>query len=423
MQPGSILLIVAGLTGVALVSRRIRGTLLTGPMLVTAYGLAIGAGGLGMLDMALSNEAVKLLAEATLILVLFADATAIDLRQLRRDHDLPVRLLAVGMPLSIGLGAVLAGLLFDFLTAWEALLLAAILVPTDAALGQAVVTNPAVPGRIRTGLNVESGLNDGIALPVVLVFASCASAAATADDADWLMFALRQVTLGPLAGLLVGYVGAQLIALSQRRGWMIESAEGIAGLGLAFGAFAGAELVHGNGFIAAFVAGLTFANTLRRRCNFLLEFAETEGRMLTHTTFMLVAAIMLPIALTAFDWRYLVFGMVALTLMRMLPVAIALIGTGVSRVTTVFLGWFGPRGLASALFVLLILEESVMPHRDVVFNAVMITILLSIVLHGPSAGPAAKAYGRYTAERGECAETRSVPEEPFMPDTNNGESP
>ncbi len=159
------LVVIVGLASFALLSRRLRGSFLTGPLLMTAYGLGVGAAGLGLLEFDVSNEAVRLLAEITLILVLFTDAADIDLRQLRSDHSLPQRLLGIGMPLTIGLGALLASLLFGFLNLWEALLLAAILAPTDAALGQAVVSNPSVPSRIRVALNVESGLNDGIALP------------------------------------------------------------------------------------------------------------------------------------------------------------------------------------------------------------------------------------------------------------------
>lgn len=413
MELVPILLLIAGLLGAALIGQRIRGTFLTGPMLVTGYGLVMGAAGLGWLAIDLSSTVARLLAEATLILVLFSDAAEIDLRQLRRHHDLPLRLLGIGLPLSILMGALLALLAFDVLSVWEALLLATMLAATDAALGQAVVTDPAVPLRIRLCLNVESGLNDGIALPLVLLFLSCASAAVAAESAGWLSFAATQLTLGPLAGVVVGFGGAKLVAASMRAGWMTESAEGIVGLGLAFGAYAGAEAWHGNGFIAAFVAGLTFANVSQHRCKFLLEFAQTEGRMLTHTAFMLVGAVMAPVALQNFDWTYVLFAVLALTVMRMLPVALALLGSGVSPVTTTFLGWFGPRGLASALFVLLILEEGDIPHRNVVYTAVLVTILLSILLHGLTAGPAARWYGAYTTAKGECAENLPVPPRPF----------
>ncbi len=201
--------------------------------------------------------------------------------------------------------------------------------------------------------------------------------------------------------------------LSLRAGWMLESAEGTAGLAIAFGAFAVAEVIHGNGFIAAFVAGLTFGNTLKRRCRFLLEFAEVEGRILTHTTFMMMGAVMLPGVLAAMQPQHLLYALLSLTLVRMVPVGLACIGTGLSATSVAFLGWFGPRGLASLLFALLIIETSDIGQREEIFAVVLLTVALSILLHGLTAGPAARAYGRFTEKRGECAETMPVPPEPF----------
>ena len=295
-----MLAITLALVTYGLTSRKIEGSILTGPILFTVFGLVAGPAALGLIPLQIGNEALHLLAEVTLILVLFSDAANIDLAQLRRDHDLPVRMLLVGMPLTIALGAVAAWLLFDGFGFWEAALLAAILAPTDAALGQAVVSNRLVPVRIRQALNVESGLNDGIALPFVLIFAAFASAMqAETVASEWLLFGAKQVVFGPLAGVAVGYVGAKLVASCHRRGWMLQGAEGMIALGLAFGAFALAEVVQGNGFIAAFVAGLTFGNTLQRKCQFLYEFAESEGQILILLTFTAFGAVMIPHALVS----------------------------------------------------------------------------------------------------------------------------
>ena len=397
-----------------LVSRRLEGSMLTGPMVFALAGLITGPAALGLVPVAISNAALHLLAEVTLVLVLFSDAANIDLRQLRRDHNLPVRMLLVGMPLSIVFGALTALGLFGMLSLWEVALLAAILAPTDAALGQAVVANAAVPVRIRQALNVESGLNDGIALPFVLIFAALASASHEAASAGyWLMFGTKQVTLGPIAGIAVGFVGAKLVALCYRTGWMTERAEGIIALGLAFAAFALAELIHGNGFIAAFVAGLVFGNTLGHTCQFLYEFAETEGQILILLTFMAFGSAMIPLALNGITITHVIFALLALTVLRMLPVSLSLLGTGVKPVTSAFLGWFGPRGLASVLFVLLILEEADVAHKDQVLVIVIVTIMFSIFLHGITAGPAAQWYGAYTRKMGECEENRHVSDKPF----------
>ena len=254
-----MLAITLALVAYGLISRKIEDSILTGPTLFTVFGLVAGPAALGLIPLQMGNEALHLLVEVTLILVLFSDAANIDLAQLRRDHNLPVRMLLVGMPLTIALGAVAAWLLFDGFGLLEAALLAAILAPTNAALGHAVVSNRLVPVRIRQALNVESGLNDGIALPFVLIFAAFASAMhAETVASEWLLFGVKQVVFGPLAGIAVGYVGAKLVARCYRTQWMSEGAEGMIALGLAFGAFALAEVVEGNGFIAAFVAGLTF---------------------------------------------------------------------------------------------------------------------------------------------------------------------
>jgi len=397
-----------------LASLRLDGTVVTGPMLFTAFGLFAGPAAAGLIEINISNEGLHVLAEVTLILVLFSDAANIDLRRLLRDHNLPVRMLAIGMPLTILAGTLVALALFSELSIWEAALLAAILAPTDAALGLAVINNQVVPVRIRQALNVESGLNDGLALSVVLVLVACASASEESGGAAyWSWFALKQITLGPLAGVLVGYVGAKLVALCYRIEWLSESAEGLIALSLAFAAYALAELFHGNGFVAAFVGGLVFGNTLAFKCRYLYEFAESEGQILILLTFVAFGAVMIPMAMPAFDLAYLVYALLSLTLIRMLPVFVALRGTGVKTGTSLFLGWFGPRGLASVLFALLILERADVAHKEVIFTAIIVTVVSSIVLHGLSAGPLSQTYGARAKSLGECEENKMVPEEPF----------
>ncbi len=409
-----ILVITIALIAFGLISRKIEGSILTGPILFSAFGLIAGPAAFGLIPLQISNEGLHLLAEVTLILVLFSDAANIDLAQLRRDHNLPIRMLLIGMPLTIALGAMVALLFFDGLGPWEAALLAAILAPTDAALGQAVVSNRLVPVRIRQALNVESGLNDGVALPFILLFAAFASAMhAETNAAEWLVFGAKQVVFGPLAGIAIGYVGAKLVSSCYRRQWMSESAEGMIALGLAFGAFALAEVVHGNGFIAAFVGGLTFGNTLKQKCQFLYEFAESEGQILILLTFTAFGAAMIPQAMGAVTIIHIAFGILVLTVLRMLPIQLSLIGTGIKPVTSTFLGWFGPRGLASILFVLLILEEAELANESTLFAAVIVTVTLSVVLHGMTAGPAARWYGSMSQQMGECEENRPVSDEPF----------
>ena len=412
MEGPTLAVIALGILLFGVVSRRAERSVLTPPIFFVALGLA--AAGLGAVHLAADEAAVHLLAELTLVVVLFTDASRIRVGQLRRGHNLPVRLLLIGMPLTL-LGGALAALgLFPHFTLWEAALLAAVLAPTDAALGQAVVSSPRVPVRIRQALNVESGLNDGIALPLVLVFLSaCASAIEGLGGAEyWLRFAALQVTLGPLVGALVGWFGGRLVAWATEKRWMNVTFQHLSSLGLALLAFAGAEQVHGNGFIAAFIAGLVLGNTVSESvCECLYEFAEAEGQLLALLVFLVFGAVMLPAEWSHVHWQAIVYGLLSLTLVRMVPVALSLLGTGLRWPTLLFLGWFGPRGIASILFGLLVIADSQLVARQEIFATVLVTVLLSVVLHGMSANAGAAWYSRHleSSDR-EAAEKRQVPE-------------
>jgi NhaP-type Na+/H+ or K+/H+ antiporter len=411
MAETGLAIIALGIIAYGLVSARLEGSLITVPMAFVAFGWLIGGGGLGLADISPDHGFIHFLAELTLILVLFSDAARIDLKRLIADHNLPQRMLLIGLPATVLLGILAAVAVFPGMSLMEAALIAAILSPTDAALGQAVVSNPAVPIRIRQALNVESGLNDGIVLPLVLVFAIMASGAA-GSGGGLAVFALKQVTLGPLAGIAIGYAGARLIDLTAEAKWMSEPFEGITILALALLAFTGAESVGGNGFIAAFAAGLTFGGRLRHRCKFLFEFMETEGQFLVLLVFLIFGAAMLPDAVHALDWPVLLYAFLSLTVVRMAPVALSLTGTGLSLSSKAFLGWFGPRGLASILFALLIVERYDIAHGEEILACIVITAALSVLLHGLTAAPWAKAYGAMVARQGECEENVSVSEMP-----------
>jgi NhaP-type Na+/H+ or K+/H+ antiporter len=415
MDTESFLVIAAGLVAFALISGKLRNTIITPPMIFSVFGLVIGGAVLGVAEVDFDNDIIHTLAELTLIFVLFTDAARIDLKLLRRDHNLPIRLLVFGLPLTIIAGALVAlGLLPGF-TLWQAALLAAVLAPTDAALGQAVVSSPLVPARIRQALNVESGLNDGIALPVVLLFASLASAAhATVDPGEWIQFGAMQIILGPIVGVIVGWLGAKAADWAAGNGWMTPTLEGPAALGIALIAFAVAEVIGGNGFIGAFVAGLVLGNTIRGQCVALFEF-----------TFLVFGAVLLPSVGGVPDWQVIVYALLSLTVIRMVPAALALIGTGVRGPTTLFLGWFGPRGLASILFALLVVEEAAIPLRDEILQITIVTVALSILAHGLTAAPASRWYAGLVRRMGECEEAKPVSEMPsrFGPTPASQESP
>ena len=311
------------------------------------------------------------------------------------------------------------------LSVWEAALLAAILTPTDAALGQAVVENEIVPERIRRSLNVESGLNDGIALPVILILASVASAMAGNDVGSWVQFALAQLTLGPAAGVLVGFFGARLLNRADAHDWVSESGHGMIALVLAGLSFLLAEALGGNGFIAAFAAGLVFGDQLKNACHSLFEFVETEGQLLTLGAFFIFGALLLPNALTESalwisPWHWL-FAFLSLTLLRMLPMALSLVGLRLSLPSILFLGWFGPRGLASILFMLVVMKTSTLPHMETITNIVFIAVLLSVLLHGLTAAPLARKYGlKYTQDESSLSDKnyRSIMKQLVIKDWN-----
>jgi len=414
VDPSSIAFIALAVCLFAAFSQKAERSPISPPMFFVGVGYFLGDAGLGWVHLQIDGEAMQVLAELTLVLVLFTDAARIDLACLRREESLPARLLGIGMPLTIAAGAAAAIVVLPEIGWAQALLLAAILTPTDAALGQAVVTSPLVPLRIRQSLNVESGLNDGIALPVVLVFASLASAHDDAVDASyWLRFAALAVTLGPLVGAAVGFVGGRVVSWGTQSGWINPTFQRIAGLGLAFLAFGAAESVGGNGFIAAFVAGLTLGNTARGVCECLYEFGEAEGQLLTLLVFFALGAVMLPEALPHATGEALLYALLSLTVVRMLPVAFALFGTGLRPASIAFLGWFGPRGLASILFALLVVEEDRLETGPFLVAVVALTVLASTVLHGLTSYPLARRYGEYAAAMEETqAEHREVVELP-----------
>ena len=392
--------IAAFVLAYGLISKRLERSAVTAPMVFAACGVLLGPAVLGWIELNPESSLLDTLAEGTLVLVLFADAASIDLRALRKSFWLPVRLLGVGLPLSMLLGAVTAHFFFPGFGIWEAALIAAILAPTDAALGQAVVSSESVPARIRQALNVESGLNDGICLPFVMMFLALAAGEMARPAAYWAQYALGQLVLGPIAGVAVGYLGGKAIERAVDAGWMNEVFQRLSSLALALLAFCVAELLEGNGFIAAFVAGLTLGSIASRRvCHGMLTFAETEGQLLGLLAFLAFGAASVVPALDAAGPAVFVYGALSLTAIRMLPVSLSLAGMKMSLPTHLFLGWFGPRGLASILYVLLAAREAGLPHREEILGVVMVTVLLSVFAHGLSAVPGADWYSKHAVGR------------------------
>jgi len=388
-------------------SARLERSDVTAPIAFVVAGVVLTHGPLALLGFAPSHETVKILAEFTLVLVLFSDASRVGLRELREDMGPCVRLLAVGLPLTIGLGTVLALALFTGINGWLALVIGAALAPTDAALGAAMMINPAVPARIRRLINVESGLNDGIATPFVLI----ALAGAAIDEhvsGIGPAGAVAELALGVLIGMAVGGVGGWVTRTARGRGWGDEGFAGPAVLALAVCAYACSLALHGNGFIAAFVGGLAFGAVSGRSGQRLVPFVEETAGLVSLLVWLAFGAIAVVPALRALTWQTAVYAVLSLTVIRMVPVAVSLAGGGLGRAAVAFVGWFGPRGLASVVFALLALEDLGEHDAAPAVEVIAVTIMLSVVLHGATAEPLARRYGPRLVQVGGAA----VPELP-----------
>jgi len=345
---------------------------------------------------------VKLVAELALVLILFTDASLIKLDALRSSPSrVPTRLLLIGLPLTMIFGTVLGLLMFDGVETVAILLMALILSPTDAALGQVVVKSESVPLNIRQSISVESGLNDGIALPPILVCLALLGAEAGQQDGGWLGYLVKQLTLGPLVGLLVGWIGGKLIQLMTEKGWMSETFQQISALPLAILSYACAESVGGNGFIAAFVAGLgltlgTGSSQIRHK---IQEFAEAEGAILMLVVFLIFGLALIPVAVPYWGMRELIYALASLTVIRMVPVAISLAGTKLDWQTKAFIGWFGPRGIASVLYLLMSIAAIGFTENEQIMSVIVLTVTLSIFAHGITAAPLSKLYERHVSDK------------------------
>lgn len=400
MDSIGLLAIVICILLAASISRRVQNTIITLPMLYTFFGILLGGLVLDIIPLTPESNLVEVIAELTLVIVLATDASRIDLRGLFRDHNLPTRLLGVGLPLTMIFGTIAAVLIFTDLSFWEAAILGVILSPTDASLGQSVVSNLKVPVRIRQTLNIESGLNDGIAMPfLLLAIAIAESEVMFAKPAAFLISVLVQIGLGIAAGLVVGYLGTKFILWGQRSGWMSRNYQKISSLALILLVYGLAELIGGNGFIAAFCFGLTSSNVAgKEESEDLYEFAEREVTILMLLTFLLFGAVMLPPAIAALNPEIVLYAVLSLTLVRMVSVGFSMVGEKVRSITTLFVGWFGPRGIASILYIFIVLESESLPGLELIYSVVMITVLFSIYAHGITAAPAADRYGRRMSE-------------------------
>ena len=410
---GGIAILLAVTVAYALLARRLDRFSISAPIVFVFAGLVLGPDGAGLLDLSPDSHVVLAFTEITLAALLFADAATVKLRDVEGDAGVPGRLLSVGLLLTIVAGT-LVGLALTPELGWAgAALMAAVLAPTDAALGMAVVTASAVPVRIRRALNIESGLNDGIATPFVTVFLAALLSDEGIQGGSWVADAALQIGLAILVALVVGGLGGLLLSAASRRGWTSSVSEQLCVLALAALAYVAAVEVGGNGFVSAFAAGLIFGAVAGRQEE-AIGFTEDASLFASFLVWVIFGASFVgPVLAGSVDVPALVYALLSLTVVRMAPVAIALIGKGFRGKTIAFMGWFGPRGLASVVFTLLVIEElgGTASAGIPLFQIATWTILLSVILHGLTARPLAAAYGnRIRAQDSTAPELVELPQ-------------
>ncbi|WP_419811304.1 cation:proton antiporter [Bacterioplanoides sp.] len=399
MEESILLLVAVALFFYGLLARRIEQADITAPMIFTLLGVICGPLGLSLISGSPDNSSIFFVAELTLALVLFTDASQVQLKHLGQFEYFPLRLLSIGLPLTIIAGAAFAYWLLP-IGMVAALLLAIILTPTDAALAQSVMEQKSINHNLREAVNIESGLNDGIALPILLMALALHSLSGgdQLDGAYWGEFIATQLIAGTIIGVLVGRVGSYLINIACQRDWISPVYQRLSSISLAIIAFSLAEVFHGNGFIAVFLAGLFLKTQHEVVIERLKEFGEAEGELLTLAVFFIFGVIFVPMAWPYINWNTLVYALFSLTLARMLPVWLSLAGTRLNLKEKLFLAWFGPRGIASVLYLLLVMEEFGFDQNSETLQTIaatsVVAILLSIFLHGASTKFWIKAFQR-----------------------------
>lgn len=411
-----VVIVAAAIAAYALVASRLDRVWISGPMVFVAVGAIVGSAMTGLLPFNVDNDVALVITEVTLALVLFADASTLSLRAIEGDAWTPGRLLLIALPLTMLAGTLVArGLLPD--VGWAAAaLIAVILAPTDAALGMAVVANRAVPVRIRRTLNVESGLNDGIVAPFVVVLVTLLLAEEEIRSGSWILESVGEVGLAMIAATVVGGAGGWALMFARGRGWTSPLSEQLATIALAVLSYELSTIIGGNGFIAAFVGGLLFGTASRHELDVRVEFTETTAVLASYLVWTIFgAAFVGPVVAAGFDPQPILYAIASLTVIRMVPVALAMTGGGFRPQTLLFVGWFGPRGLASVVFTLVAIETlgTEMPVSEIVTTVVTWTVLLSVIAHGLTARPLARAYGSFCTKLAGVAEAVPVPDYRF----------
>ncbi len=384
------------LVGGALLSGIARRSFLSLTAVFVLIGVVLGQGGFEVLEIDPRSDFVKDLALTALILILFRDGLEVEAEMLQKAWRLPLRKLVLAMPITAGIVAVATKVVTDL--SWtESFLVGALLSPTDPVLSSSVVTNPRVPRIIRHSLNLESGLNDGLALPPVL-----ALTAALAADSDfvWWRFVLQDVTLGVGYGLAIGYLASYLLP----RGGTLEGSipahqRALYALGVAFLTYGLTTLPpHGNGVIAVFVCAIVLGIRRPDIRHYFESRAEDIIEIVKLGVFVVFGSLLAVDTLFDDGWAAIAVVVVTLLVARTVAVWIALAGTRVDRAEKAFMAWFGPKGVATMTFSLLVLGEAV-PQGERIFNLAALTVVCSVVLHGLTDTPGAEWIARRAERR------------------------
>lgn len=388
----------------SVIAGRVERSMISGPIVFLLFGLVFGPLGLNIFDVESGNTEFRVIVDFTLALILFIDAANANLKVLRKNMKIPVRMLLIGMPLVILLGVIFGRYLFPGMPLFELCILATILAATDAALGKGVITNKAVPERVREGLNAESGLNDGLAVPVLFLF--IALAIGSSNDQDHTSFALglvaRELGIGLVVGLGLTLVASKLADWCIDKGWLSDIWRQVFVIALALACFATAQSLHGSGYIAAFVGGLLFGYLTKSQTHELVHSAEGIGEILAMITWMLFGALVVGQAWLGLTWQVAVYSLLSLTVIRVLPMLLSLSGTGENMETKLFLAWFGPRGLASIVFIIIVADYD-LPGFTTMAYTVACTVTLCVLAHGLTANAWARGFGR----RSEAVESQA----------------
>ena len=370
----------------SLVSEKVERLSLSGPIVFVLAGVLLSPLGLGLFNPSADSINGKALIDITLALFLFVDASSANLGVLHRHWRLPGSMLLIGLPLSITLGTLAAMWLFPTLSLYEAALLGTMLAATDAALGKAVVTNPSVPQHLREGLSAESGLNDGLCVPFLLLFIALEQGSAALGAGAAIALLVEELGIGIAVGAVLSLMAARALGWAQKAGWPGEIWQGLSVPALAVLVFAVAQTLHGSGYIAAFVGGLCFRAAIKQDLHAMLVPTEGIAEALAMFAWVLFGLMLVPAALPYLTWTHGLYAVMSLTVVRMVPIVLSLSHSAESTPQKLFLAWFGPRGLASLAFATVVWSENI-PAAGTLISVTILTVLMSLFLHGVTARP------------------------------------